>query len=154
MARKDALIKLYARLAARRDELRMTIEDELQDLRRELGGRGGGDDVDAATDSASEEVTSQLAQIESRELAQIERAMHRIREGVYGSCEICSKKISVPRLNALPYTTLCIDCQKELEADPHLAESLDNSWQKLADHESSRKDSGSMRITDLEFRLG
>ena len=115
MPRKAALIKLYSRLATRRRELLSSIADDLQDLRHELGGRAGSDDIDAAADNTSEEVTSQLAQMESRELMQIERAMARIREGSYGSCEMCTKKIPVARLNALPYTTLCIECQRDLE---------------------------------------
>lgn len=153
MARKDALIKLYARLQARRKELLHAIADELQDLRRELGGRAGSDDADAATESVNQEVTSQLAQIESRELMQIDRAIRRIREGNYGSCELCNRKIPVARLNALPYTTLCIECQREIESDPGLAENLESAWQKVYDHERSARDV-TVRLSDLEMNLG
>ena len=74
-----------------------------------------GDNVDAAVDTANDEICSQLVEIESRELGQIEHALQRIVEGVYGRCEFCGGKIAEARLNALPYTNSCIDCQRENE---------------------------------------
>ena len=74
-----------------------------------------GDNVDAAVDTANDEISSQLVEIESRELGQIEHALHRIVKGVYGRCEYCDGKIAEARLNALPYTNSCIDCQRENE---------------------------------------
>ena len=38
-----------------------------------------------------------------------------MRDGKYGSCEVCNGKIPLARLNALPYATMCIDCQRDLE---------------------------------------
>src|SRR5205823_4613327 len=66
-------------------------------------------------DTANDEICSQLVEIESRELEQIEHALQRIVEGVYGRCEFCGGKIAEARLNALPYTNSCIDCQRENE---------------------------------------
>jgi RNA polymerase-binding transcription factor DksA len=74
-----------------------------------------GDDGDAASDHAHEEITSQLLEIEVRELEQIERALKRFAEGVYGRCEVCGRRIGEARINALPYVTHCIDCQREAE---------------------------------------
>ena len=71
--------------------------------------------MDAAVDTANDEISSQLAEIESRELEQIEHALKRIRAGVYGRCEFCDGKIAEPRINALPYTNSCIDCARQNE---------------------------------------
>ena len=38
-----------------------------------------------------------------------------MRVGKYGSCEVCNGKIPMARLNALPYATMCIECQRDLE---------------------------------------
>jgi DnaK suppressor protein len=38
-----------------------------------------------------------------------------MRDGKYGSCEVCGGKIPLARLNALPYATMCIECQRDLE---------------------------------------
>lgn len=115
MARKDALLRLTSRLVSRRDALRKAINGDLDSFREFSAVRGGGDTVDAAVDSANDEISSQLVEIESRELSQIEHALQRIASGVYGRCEFCGGKISEARLNALPYTNSCIDCQRENE---------------------------------------
>src|SRR5208337_1793947 len=114
MARKDALLRLTTRLMARRDALRKAISGDLDSFRK-FSAVSVGDNVDAAVDSANDEISSQLVEIESRELGQIEHALQRIAAGVYGRCEFCSGKISDARLNALPYTNSCIDCQRENE---------------------------------------
>ncbi len=115
MARKDALLRLTSRLVARRDALRKAINGDLDSFRKFSSVSGVGDNVDAAVDSANDEISSQLVEIESRELSQIEHALQRIGAGVYGRCEFCGGKISEARLNALPYTNSCIDCQRENE---------------------------------------
>jgi len=114
MARKDALLRLTTRLMARRDALRKAISGDLDSFRK-FAAVSVGDNVDAAVDSANDEISSQLVEIESRELGQIEHALQRIAAGVYGRCEFCGGKISEARLNALPYTNSCIDCQRENE---------------------------------------
>jgi DnaK suppressor protein len=114
MARKDSLLNLHAILVRRRDALRNALAGDLT-LLRELRSESPGDVVDAAYDSAQDEISSQLAEVESRELAHIENALERMKAGSYGTCEVCSCKIPLARLNALPYATMCIDCQRELE---------------------------------------
>src|ERR1700682_5172503 len=114
MARRDALIRLHKSLTSRRDELRRRLGGELKDLRN-FKSNDTGDSADAAFDSGSEEVSSQLAELEARELSQIERALARLKQGNFGVCEGCQKKIPVSRLNALPFSTTCIECQREME---------------------------------------
>jgi DnaK suppressor protein len=114
MARKDSLLNLHAILVRRRDALRNALVGDLT-LLRELRSESPGDVIDAAYDSAQDEISSQLAEVESRELAHIENALERMKAGTYGTCEVCNCKIPLARLNALPYATMCIDCQRELE---------------------------------------
>ena len=112
MTRRDALLRLKSRLIARRDALRKALADDVGRLREVSEVVGYGDQVDAATDSANDEICSRLAEIESRELAQLELALQRLIEGRYGRCVSCGDRIPATRLNALPYTTRCIDCQR------------------------------------------
>jgi len=123
MARKESLSNLHAILVRRRDALRSALAGDLT-LLRELRSESPGDVIDAAYDSAQDEISSQLAEVESRELANIENALERMRAGKYGSCEVCGGKIPMARLNALPYATVCIECQRELERSGASAESL------------------------------
>jgi RNA polymerase-binding protein DksA len=46
---------------------------------------------------------------------EIDRALRRMDAGTYGSCERCGKKISVARLEALPFAALCIECKSREE---------------------------------------
>jgi DnaK suppressor protein len=101
-------------LVRRRDALRSALAGDLS-LLKELRSESPGDVVDAAYDSAQDEISSQLAEVESRELASIENALERMKAGKYGQCEVCGGRIPMARLNALPYATMCIDCQRELE---------------------------------------
>ena len=114
MARKDALVNLRVILVKRRDALRTALAGVLS-LLKELRSESPGDVIDAAYDSAQDEISSQLAEVESRELANIENALERMKIGKYGQCEVCNGRIPMARLNALPYATMCIDCQRELE---------------------------------------
>jgi DnaK suppressor protein len=114
MARHESLVNLRAILVRRRDALRSALAGDLS-LLKELRSESPGDVVDAAYDSTQDEISSQLAEVESRELANIENALERMKAGKYGLCEVCSGKIPMARLNALPYATMCIECQRDLE---------------------------------------
>src|ERR1043165_2245217 len=103
MARKDALLRLHKNLVARRSELRKRLGLELEELAHVKHSSASGDVADAAFDSRGEEIASAMSELEARELAQIERALKRLKAGTYGKCEVCAVKIPVARLNALPF---------------------------------------------------
>ena len=46
----------------------------------------------------------------------VRSALQRIEGGVFGQCEDCDGKITKPRLDALPYTPICIKCERQREA--------------------------------------
>ncbi len=54
-------------------------------------------------------------------LHKIEDALSSIDEGTYGTCGRCGVAIDNERLEAIPYTTLCIDCKEEEEKDLDLS---------------------------------
>jgi DnaK suppressor protein len=141
MARKDALLNLHAILVRRRDALRNALVGDLT-LLRELRSESPGDVIDAALDSTQDEISSQLAEVESRELASIENALERMRAGQYGLCEVCNGKIPMARLNALPYATMCIECQRDLERSGASAASR----RQEAEESSEETMSGEMEI--------
>jgi DnaK suppressor protein len=131
MARKDALMSMRQILIKRRDALRQALAGDLS-LLKELRAQTAGDLVDAALDSAQDEISSQLAEVESRELASVENALERMRKGQYGVCEGCAVKIPLARLNALPYATYCIECQREAEKYGSVGGN-DNNWSRVND---------------------
>ncbi|SIN80473.1 transcriptional regulator, TraR/DksA family [Singulisphaera sp. GP187] len=156
MARKDALLRLHSRLVARRDALRKALNGDLESFRQFAALNVVGDNVDAAVDTANDEICSQLVEIESRELGQIEHALQRIVDGAYGRCEFCNAKIAEARLNALPYTNTCIDCQRENERQGQAfgAGADDPRWAKIYDKPSDDNDGDSdIRLSDFEMDM-
>lgn len=150
MARRDALLRLNKTLTARRTELRKRLGADLAQLGAQKLSTAAGDAADAAFEHTGEELSSQLAELEARELNQVERALLRLKQGTYGLCEGCACKIPVSRLNVLPYSTLCIKCQREAESDADwLAERRNANWEAVAD--GSPMEDREVRLSDLEM---
>lgn len=61
----------------------------------------------------TQEILSELEDIEIEILNQIDEALDRIDKGLYGICEVCGKEIGEERLTAIPWTKLCIEHAKE-----------------------------------------
>ena len=66
--------------------------------------------ADVGSDNYEQEFTLSLMQSEEDTLTAIEEALQRIEEGTYGTCADCGEQIKKTRLNALPFTPLCIRC--------------------------------------------
>lgn len=144
MARKDSLLRLHKNLTAKRDALRKKLAAELNVA---YSGSSGGTDLgDAACDGESSELNSQLAALESRELGQIERAIEMIRDGRYGVCEICDHSIPIARLKALPFTPLCVECQRRHEEMGSFGGDQDADWESAYELEG--------RMSERELTLG
>ena len=114
MARNDALLRITKLLLAKRTQLRKRLGMQLDQLDV---GTTVGDSAEAAFTASGEEIATQLAQLDARELGHIELALHRVKQGMYGVCNGCEVKIPVARLDALPYSVLCIKCAREAEKD-------------------------------------
>jgi len=85
------------------------IEDELG----ELAGRGGDNHLgDMATVTFDRELDEGLEEGAQQTLAQIDRALAKLDDGTYGTCDRCGKPIGEERLRARPWATLCIDDQR------------------------------------------
>jgi DnaK suppressor protein len=137
VARKDALLKIAKVLISRRNELRKQLGMDLNDL----GGSasGSGDAADAAFSATGGELSSQLAQMEAHELSQIELALVRLKQGRYGVCDVCEKKIPVGRLNVVPYSVMCVKCQSQAEKDGDWIEAHTHfSWGDVRDGDADR----------------
>jgi DnaK suppressor protein len=154
MARKDALLRLHKTLVDRRNELMKRLGVEIRDLGHNRLDVQSGDSADAAFDSGSNEISSKLAELEARELAQVQRAITRLKQGTYGSCEVCQAKIPVARLNALPYSTMCIICQREMENHSEYGGSYgDMDWDRVADSEHRFTERRDVDISDIEIDM-
>lgn len=84
---------------------------------KEMGEDGIPDSGDVATYSYSKEVLMGLGENERTKLRLVEEALAKIDEGIYGVCERCEESIPVKRLDLLPFTQYCVQCQSELEKE-------------------------------------
>ena len=77
------------------------------------------DAVDQAAAETDKNFTLQMKNRERNALWQIDEAIKRLDDGSFGECEKCGESISEGRIDAFPFTTLCIDCKAELESEEH-----------------------------------
>lgn len=111
------------------EQFKKIISSQLAALKAEIEANRvevGHDEVVYAdwTDSASAETDKDMQQkIRNRELSQfrkLEEALIRLETGRFGICLSCEEEITEPRLKARPTTTLCVDCQSQLESENHM----------------------------------
>jgi DnaK suppressor protein len=77
------------------------------------------DSVDQAAAETDKNFVLQMKNRERDVLWQIDEAIRRLDDGSFGECERCGEGISEGRIEAFPFTTLCIDCKAELESEEH-----------------------------------
>ena len=80
-----------------------TPDDGIQDL------------ADKAASAYSKELNFSLSDGERNLLMLIEEAFNRMNDGAYGTCTNCGATIGEKRLQAVPWTPFCIDCQEQQE---------------------------------------
>ena len=107
-------LKIKERLLGKRSELLNLIQSS-KSLERDVGDLTFSNEIDLASSLEGREMIFQLTSRDRNELRLIEDALFRINEGTYGACESCEKKISLKRLQIMPLTSLCIDCQEAAE---------------------------------------
>jgi DnaK suppressor protein len=107
----------YEVLKRRLEDQRARLLEEMKQFR--IAGRDnlgyGNHQADDATDAFEQAKELSLLQNSERVLAQVEAALVRFEQGIYGICEHCGEQIDPARLKALPYASLCMDCQQHAE---------------------------------------
>jgi DnaK suppressor protein len=73
------------------------------------------DTLDFAVSETNRTAMLKMADRERRLLRKVRKAMLRLQEGDYGSCESCGAEIGYNRLMVRPMAALCIDCQTQVE---------------------------------------
>lgn len=110
---KERLLTIRARLRGDMDYLSRAA------LNGASSGEGAGKMpihmAEVGSENYAQEFTLDLMANEEQTLDAIESALERIEDGVYGACTECGKAIKKSRLNAIPYTAMCINCAQALE---------------------------------------
>jgi DnaK suppressor protein len=111
---KKKLDYFRKRLETRQQELRRTVSRNQQD------GRSADEDTaqdiaDRAASSYNKEFLFSQSNNDRQLLQMVDGALGRLREGSFGECISCGKEINAKRLEAVPWTRHCIECQEKLE---------------------------------------
>ena len=125
----DKLDQFRQRLLVERERLTTEVQDDVSTdvavpglassdhARWEASGGGGNHLADDATELFLQEEELAIDNSLRSMIAEIDNALERIANGTYGKCERCGKQIPLPRLEARPFSTLCIeDKAKEEQA--------------------------------------
>ena len=125
-----------------------TLRETKKQLLREIKGRvkeetegskdEGRDTYDLASDERDREINFILSDRERGKLMAIDEVLQRIKDKTYGICECgcdnCEGDIRVGRLQILPFTTLCVRCQEEIERESKQQRNFEEerTYRKLA----------------------
>lgn len=85
------------------------------------------------------ELNSALRVHEEHLLKEIHDALGRISEGNYGKCAFCGEEISRERLEAIPYTRLCISCEEKKAVTPRMLRRIRPNEELVLDAPMGRK---------------
>ena len=72
--------------------------------------------ADVADFTYQRELQQTTQELLDRQTAQVEDALRARANGTYGTCQECGRQIPAERLAARPEATMCVDCQRRLEA--------------------------------------
>jgi len=111
---KKKLDYFKKRLESRQLELRRTVTRTEQDGRT-VDEDSAQDIADRAASSYTKEFLFHQSNNDRQLLQMVEGALERLREGSFGECISCGKEINAKRLEAVPWTRHCIECQEKLE---------------------------------------
>jgi DnaK suppressor protein len=111
---KKKLEYFRKRLEIRQQELRRMVTRTEQDGRSV--DEGSAQDVaDKAANSYNKEFLFHQSNNDRQLLQMVDAALSRMREGSFGECISCGEEINAKRLEAVPWTRHCIECQEKLE---------------------------------------
>ena len=102
------------RLEQQRGDIMSLYQNDVR-AGQESTDEGTEDIVDRANNSYNRELMFSLSDNERQRLLDIDKALGRIDDGSYGRCSNCGTEISDKRLDAVPWTRYCIDCQELAE---------------------------------------
>jgi DnaK suppressor protein len=112
---KKKLEQFKARLEERQKALRRALNRTAQDGREADVDAAAADVADRAASSYNKEFLFHQSNNDRQLLQMVDGALARIREGTFGQCISCGEEINPKRLEAVPWTRFCIECQEKME---------------------------------------
>jgi DnaK suppressor protein len=101
-------------LRDRQDQIAKGFDNQRAEMEN-LKGEAESDASDDASNQVELNIQMTLSDTQKRELDQIDVALRKIGDGLFGQCEGCGQLIAEARLKALPFATLCVECKGRQE---------------------------------------
>lgn len=115
-SRNGFLDKVREHLLETKSKLLAEMDTE-QKAQREGNKDEGMDAYDLASEERDREINFILSDRERVKIKEIDDALARLADSSYGLCESCGLEIGEERLEALPFTRVCRDCQQDRERE-------------------------------------
>jgi len=112
---QEFLEKMETSLSSLKAEIVDNLVASSEDFKEIMEGMDPKDLADIASDDIDRRMIEVIGSQELRRLKSIEAALTRIKQGKYGHCIKCGKRIPQDRLIAIPYALMCIECKSEEE---------------------------------------
>jgi RNA polymerase-binding protein DksA len=112
---QEFLDKMETALLALKTEIVNNLIASNEDFKEIMEGEEPKDLADIASDDTDRKMIEAIGIQELKRLKLIESAITRIKQGKYGHCIKCGKRIPQDRLIAIPYALMCIECKSEEE---------------------------------------
>jgi len=112
---QEFIDKIEEQLLKQKAEIVDNLIASNNDFKEIMEGMDAKDLVDIASDDIDRKMIEVIGAQELKRLKLTDSALTRIKQGKYGLCIKCGKRIPVERLLAIPYALMCIDCKTEEE---------------------------------------
>lgn len=114
--KKGDIAKFKKRLEEMKQQLSKSLKGSTAEVKKPDESTGYSQhQADQGTDDFDRTISLEVTSREYGILRQIERALEKIDEGTYGKCDISGEEIPLPRLEAVPYATMTVKAQEQME---------------------------------------
>ncbi len=114
--KKNDIEKFKKRLLELRNKINRTFQGQAAEVKKPDESTGYSQhQADQGTDDFDRTINMELTEREFAMLRQIDRALEKVADGTYGTCDISGEEIPIARLEAVPYATMTVKSQEKLE---------------------------------------
>ena len=108
---QDFIAKMEKSLSDQKHEIIENLIVSNEDFKEIVEAMDPKDVADVASDDMDRKMIEAIGSQDLKRLRMIDSALTRIKQGKYGLCMKCSKKIPRERLEAIPYALMCVECK-------------------------------------------
>ena len=116
MLTQKELQEFEEKLTARKEQIKKNLDDAYGMI-HQMRGMELREEGDLAAVATETDIDNAIADQQRRELAEIDIALGKIKNGTYGICEMCEEPIGRARLEVKNFARYCIVCREITEKE-------------------------------------